>query len=175
MNRKVCAWIVLCCCMFVTQSFAKDVELKAGDAAPDLLGKDVEGKEVRLAEYAGKVVVVSFFATWCGPCQKELPMLESLQRAGANKGLQVIAVDWQEEGRVFRQLVKKNPEYQIKFVSDHRGSSGRSYGVRAIPHMFLIDKNGRIAFVNVGYGESVIDALVPEVNRALLANVTTSQ
>ena len=149
---------------------ASTVQLKAGDVAPDFLGRDLEGNDIRLASYAGKVVVVSFFASWCAPCRKELPMLEKLQRAGADKGLQVIAVNWKEERQVFRQLVKLNPDYQLKFVSDARGKAGNAYGVKAIPYMFLIGKDGKIASVTLGYGESVIDKLIPTLNEAMNAS-----
>jgi thiol-disulfide isomerase/thioredoxin len=145
-------------------------KLQVGVAAPDLLGRDIEGKQVRLSSYRDKVVIVSFFASWCEPCRKELPVLEKLQRAGASKGLQVIAIDWEEETQSFRRLVKQNPTYQLRFVSDALGGVGSAYGVKAIPYMFLIGKDGRIAFVNLGYGESIIDKLIPEVNAALNAN-----
>jgi thiol-disulfide isomerase/thioredoxin len=149
---------------------AQPPPLKAGDAAPDLLGKDEQRNAVRLIQYRGKVVVVSFFASWCEPCRKELPMLESLQRAGADKGLQVIAVDWNEDRRVFRDIMKIAKSYQLKFVSDENGWAASSYGVRAIPHMVLIGRDGKISYVQLGYGESVIDKLLPKVNEALLAS-----
>lgn len=154
--------------LFAARSLAaSDAELKVGDAAPDFLGRDVQGQEIRLTSYAGKVIIVSFFASWCAPCRQELPMLESLQRSGADKGVQVIAVDWKEDKQIFRKLVKLNPGYQLKFVSDPRGGAGNRYGVKAIPHMFLIGRDGKVVFANVGYGKSVIDRLVPEVNRVL--------
>jgi thiol-disulfide isomerase/thioredoxin len=157
---------------FPVPAFAKEPPTpQVGDAAPDLLGRDVEGKEVRLSGFRDKVVVVSFFASWCEPCREELPILESLQRAGASKGLQVIAVDSKEDPQVYRSLVKRNPAYQLRFVSDARGGVSNAYGVKAIPHMFLIGKDGKISFVNVGYGKSVINKLIPEVNAVLNVNV----
>lgn len=156
--------------LFAVQSLAAaNVEIKVGDPAPDFLGRDIDGKEIRLTSYKDKIIVVSFFASWCEPCRKELPMLENLQRAGADQGLQVIAVNWKEDKQVFRQLVKLNPDYQLKFVADPRGGTANKYGVKAIPHMFLIGRDGKVSFVNLGYGESVIDRLIPEVNKALNA------
>lgn len=140
--------------------------------APDLVGRDINNNAVRLTSLRGKVVVVSFFASWCEPCRKELPMLENLQRAAADKGLQVIAVNWKEDKAVFRALVKVNPQYQLKFLSDESGRIGATYGVKAIPHMFLVDRDGKISFVNVGYGSSVIDRLLPKVNEALTTATT---
>lgn len=83
--------------LFAVQALAAgNVEIKAGDMAPDSLGRDIDGNEIRLSDYKDKIVIVSFFASWCEPCRKELPMLESLQRAGADRGLQVIAVNWKD-------------------------------------------------------------------------------
>src|SRR5262245_14870088 len=83
--------------VFCVQSFAGEKGLNAGDMDPDLVGRDIHNHAVRLTSFRDKVVVVSFFATWCEPCRKELPMLEALQRVGADKGLQVIAVNWKED------------------------------------------------------------------------------
>jgi len=143
------------------------VQIKVGDTPPELLGKDVDGREVRLSDYRGKVVVMSFWATWCPPCRKELPILERLQEVGSDRGLQVIAVNWEEEGATFRRAVKILSSFQLKFVSDTSGKVGKSYGVNAIPTMLLIDKDGKVAFMTIGYGESVINSLVPAVNKAL--------
>ena len=161
-------------CLFGVQAFAaeKPQLLEAGDMAPDLVGRDINNNVVRLTSLRDKVVVVSFFASWCEPCRRELPMLEQLQRAGAEKGLQVIAVNWKEDRAVFRALVRANPGYQLKFVSDASGLVGSAYGVKAIPHMFLVGKDGRISFVNIGYGSSVIDRLLPKVNEALNGGAT---
>jgi len=82
-------------------------------------------------------------------------------------GLQVIAVNWEEEGATFRRAVKILSSFQLKFVSDTSGKVGKSYGVNAIPTMLLIDKDGKVAFMTIGYGESVINSLVPAVNKAL--------
>lgn len=172
--HRLLAALVVGSCFLLPALGAKPPKPQVGDVAPDLLGRDFQGKEVRLSGFPEKVVVVSFFATWCEPCRKELPILESLQRAGASKGLQVVAVDLKEDPQIFRTLVRSNPEYQLRFVHDSRGGIATTYGVEAIPHMFLIGKDGKISFVNVGYGSSVIDKLIPEVNAALNGTHTTA-
>ena len=144
--------------------------LQVGDMAPDYVGRDGQGKAVHLSDYRGKVVVLSFWATWCGPCLKELPVLEKVQRAAAPHGLQVLAVNWKEESRLFRKIRSTLAEYQLTLVSDESGRAGASYGVTAIPHMLLVGKDGRITFINIGYGESVLDKVVDEINKALAAN-----
>ena len=142
-------------------------KLAVGDEPPDVLGTDVGGKRVKLSDYPGKILVVSFWASWCGPCKKELPILENLQRAASKYGVEVLAVNWKEDRQVIRTFKKMSPALQMHLVSDASGLVGKSYGVTAIPHMLLIGRDGRIQFVNIGYGDSVIDSIVTEVNKAL--------
>ena len=142
-------------------------KLAVGDEPPDVLGTDVGGKRVKLSDYPGKILVVSFWASWCGPCKKELPILENLQRAASKYGVEVLAVNWMEDRQVIRTFKKMSPALQMHLVSDANGLVGKSYGVTAIPHMLLIGRDRRIQFVNIGYGDSVIDSIVTEVNKAL--------
>jgi thiol-disulfide isomerase/thioredoxin len=64
---------------------------KAGESAPDFAGQTYDGQTISLSEYTGKVVVLSFWASWCGPCQKELPMLEGIQQTAGKERVQVVA------------------------------------------------------------------------------------
>jgi thiol-disulfide isomerase/thioredoxin len=128
---------------------------------------------VRLTDYAGKVVVVSFWASWCGPCREELPVLEKLQQTAGPGKLAVVAVNWQQPGSVVKEL-KKNVALQMTVTSDVTGRAGRNYGVRAIPHMVLVGKDGNIAFINIGYGKSSLQHMLDAVNAALGASAVKS-
>lgn len=96
-------------------------------------------------------------------------MLESLQRIAADKGVQVIAVNWKEDEWAFRKMLKQDKlaGLQMLMLSDADGRAGDKYGVRAIPHLLIIGKDGRISFRHVGYSESSIEGMVSEVNKAL--------
>src|SRR5262249_28012720 len=78
--------------------------LKVGDAAPDYLGRDGSGKQVHLSDYRGKLVIVTFWASWCTPCRKELPVLATIQKEATHDRLQVFAVNWQENRDQFLQI-----------------------------------------------------------------------
>ena len=139
---------------------------EVGSAAPDVtLGMTSSGNPVKVSDYAGKVVVVSFWASWCSPCRKELPILEGLQIEGKGN-IQVVAVNI-ENRDVFRKASKLLGDLHLLLVNDRNDRSQGAYGVKAIPHMVIIGKDGRILSMHKGYGEESLTPIVEEINRAL--------
>jgi len=137
----------------------------AGDVAPDYVGRARDRRPVSLASYAGKVVVVSFWTSWCAPCRQELPVLDNLQRAGKG-AIQVVAVNCEDRDQFVRILdVLKG--FAVQFVSDADRRAQQAYGVTGFPHMVIIGRDGTIVRVHSGYGDGVIDEIVSEVNAAL--------
>jgi cytochrome c biogenesis protein CcmG/thiol:disulfide interchange protein DsbE len=118
--------------------------------APDFLLKDADGKAVHLSDYKGKVVLLDFFATWCGPCKIEIPWFMEFERKNKDRGFSVLGVSMDDEGwevvKPFLQNLSVN--YRVVIGND---STAQSYGgVDALPTTFLIDREGRIAAVHVG-------------------------
>jgi len=142
--------------------------LKVGDAPPDVFGKSSTGQVVHLSDYRGKIVVISFWATWCGPCRKELPVLVNLEKQATREKLIVLTVNWQQGYNEFRQIMKifKDMGTDITLISDEHGRAGAAYGVKGIPHMIILGRDGRIAAIHVGYSEEQLPVLVDEINSA---------
>ena len=140
-----------------------------GDLPPPYLGKDAHGDAVNVENLRGKVVIVTFWATWCGYCMKELPILGNLQQLAGNSQLQVVAVSHQESKDVFRQVRRRldNLKLGLILTDDSDNSISRTYGVNGIPHMVMIGRDGRIAQVYRGYDESLLDDIVKNINRLL--------
>jgi len=118
--------------------------------APDFALKDADGKTVHLSDYKGKVVLLDFFATWCGPCKIEIPWFMDFERQNKNRGFSVLGVSMDDEGwevvKPFLQDLGVN--YRVLIGND---MTAQSYGgVDALPTSFLIDREGRIAAVHVG-------------------------
>jgi len=139
-----------------------------GDTPPDVeLGVTSSGKAVKPQDYLGRVVVVTFWASWCGPCRKELPILESVQEQGKGQ-IQVIAVNI-EDPATFRKASRILKDQQMQLANDRNGVGQRAYHVKGIPHMMLIGRDGRILDVRTGYAEAAIPGIVDEINGALAA------
>lgn len=152
--------------LFATQVLA-DAKFEVGDALPSYLGKDPEGNKIELEDHLGKVVVVSFWASWCPPCLKELPALEAIQNAAGKDKLTVVAVNFKESKKQYRHIKKKLASLNLTLTHDKRGSLSRKYGVDAIPNTFIVGKDGKLAYHSVGYGDKTLDKLVTVLNKLL--------
>jgi peroxiredoxin len=115
-----------------------------GDPAPAVQLKDQAGKSFSLANYKGQVVVIDFWASWCGPCRKSLPELDGIQQRFAPQGLKVVGISLDAEAGAMTGFLEKVP-VGFTILHDPAGQTGEAYTVVAMPTTFLIDREGRIA------------------------------
>jgi thiol-disulfide isomerase/thioredoxin len=129
--------------------------VKNPDTAPVFLLNDLEGKPVSLAEAKGKVVLLNFWATWCGPCRAEIPDLVDLQKRYADK-LEIIALATQEDDadQVRRFVLDSGINYRVAMAPD---DVVREYGgIAALPTSFVIDAQGRVVQKHVGLNDPTL-------------------
>jgi thiol-disulfide isomerase/thioredoxin len=150
---------------------AKRPALPIGSVPEDQLGKDLEGNQVRISDYQGKVVIVSFWASWCGPCKKELPVLAGIVKRVGPDHLKVIAINYQDEQKPFKYVVNVLKDFPITILRDQNSKTAKKFDVQGIPRMIIIGRDGKVAADHTGYGESMIPELVEQLN-ALLAQKT---
>lgn len=120
------------------------------DPAPDFTLQDSGGQDVTLSELEGKVVLLNFWATWCGPCKIEMPWFLEFQQKYRDRGFTVIAVSMDEEGwDVVRPFLNElKPNFPVVIGNDKMGDDFG--GVVALPTTFIIDKEGKIASTHQG-------------------------
>ncbi len=121
--------------------------------ASDFTLETLDGRKVSLSSYKGQVVLLSFWATWCGPCKQEMPDMQTLYEGMKSKGLTIVAVDLMEDKDTVSRFVKDN-KYTFPVLLDTNGTVGGSttYGVSAIPTNYVIDRTGRIVGRAIGIG-----------------------
>jgi len=135
-----------------------------GASAPDFVSKDIDGKEISISGLRGKIVVLDFWATWCGPCKASLPHTQAAAEKYKDQGVVVLAVCTSDTRAKFEEFLKshqgKYPDILFACDPHEKGSadfSGRAshalYGLASIPTQFVIGRDGKIADVIVGFEE----------------------
>jgi peroxiredoxin len=139
------AFISMVCC---SQAVAGG---EVGSSAPAWKLRTVDGREVNSADFAGKVVVLDFWATWCPPCRAEIPGLVALQEKLGKAGLAIVGISVDQGGPdVVKKFIAENKiGYQIVLADDHVADAFG--GIEGIPTTFVIDRTGKIQLKEVGY------------------------
>jgi peroxiredoxin len=140
--------------------------IKVGAMAPDFTTQTLDGKDLKLSDYRGKVVILDFWATWCGPCLAAMPHTQEVAKHYKDQGVVVLGSCTSDTRAKFEGWVKTNQATYPDIIWSHdkaeRGAdrvSRKLYGVSGIPTQFIIDREGRIADIVVGYmkGEVLLD------------------
>lgn len=140
-----------------------------GDVPPPMLGLTHDDDRVQVPDFAGKVVVVTFWATWCPYCLKELPVLENVQNKVGKDRIAVIAVNTEDRATFRAAWRVLSPTLHLALLYDVGGAAQKTYGVKTLPHMVIIGRDGRIVKVSHGYSEDSLPAICDDINRALAA------
>jgi thiol-disulfide isomerase/thioredoxin len=162
-NWYVMAFVVvaLTCLSARYASAADDVKL-----APDFTLKSNSGDNVRLQEQRGNVVLVNFWASWCGPCREEMPHLEALQQDYQDLGFTILAVNV-DENPAKANLLLDDIAVSFPILFDQDDNTSKLYDVRAMPTTVIVDRDGKQRFVHLGY-KTGDEAKYQKVVKALL-------
>jgi thiol-disulfide isomerase/thioredoxin len=126
--------------------------LKEGTAIVDFELESLAGGNRSLSSFKGKVVFLNFWATWCGPCRQEMPSMERLYQQLKGRGLEIVAVNLQEDDRSIQKFIDK---YKLTFpvLLDKSGRVGSMYGARSIPTTYIVDRKGYVVAGTIGTRE----------------------
>ena len=162
-------------CTLIERHGTEKATVKSGQdrkPAPEFSLKDADGRTVTLADYKGKVVLLNFWATWCGPCKIEIPWFIDFEQKYKDRGFAVLGISMDEEGwEIVKPYIEKNKmNYRNMMGND---SIAQLYGgVDALPTTFLIDASGKIASTHVGlvsksdYENGIIELLLDGTKRS---------
>ncbi len=141
----------------------EELDLKAGDEAPAFYLKDLQGNDVFLRNFCGAklrqpwknktkyAVILSFFATWCGPCKREVPILEEVWEKNKDKNLKIFLVNVGEKKEVVKPFVSQQG-YKLPVLLDvYKVVSEKKYNIKSLPRLIIIDPNGTIRLVKRGF------------------------
>ena len=143
-----------------------------GKAAPSFTVLDLNGKEVSLSDFNGKVVILDFWATWCPPCVKEIPHFIELYKEYKNQGLAILGISVDQQGIGVVKAFNKKYKINYPIVMANRQVVNGYSNIRSIPTTFVIDPAGKIRRMYVGYREkSVFEADI----KALLPGASSGQ
>ena len=169
--------LVLCISAMILSGCARrpsesEPMLEIGQAAPLFKIPDLNGQQVSLDQYKGKIVMLDFWATWCGPCRMTMPIVENIQKEYADTVV-LLTINLQESRDVVRDYIRAEGIHS-RVLLDEEGSVGKLYGTESIPLQILIDKQGIVRFIQAGYGPGTASRLRAEINKLRQPAVLTS-
>jgi len=127
-------------------AFAAD----AGGPAPSFTLAALSGQQAALSQYKGQVVMVNFWATWCGPCQQEMPLLDQMYKKYKPAGFTLIGVNVDKEAPAVKDLMARKP-VSFPVLLDPANQVSKAYHVDEMPSSVLIDRKGEIRYIHRGY------------------------
>ncbi len=154
-----------------SSTFAGSKVLKVGDPLPDLSTFGLEGKLP--GDLKGKVVLLDFWASWCGPCKESFPVMDELQQKYGAKGLVILAVNVDEKIAAMQDFLKDRP---VKFTIVHDATKKLvgTANIASMPTSFLIGKDGKVVAIHKGFhGKDTAKEYVAEVEKLLAGNVAS--
>lgn len=156
-----------------TKHFAENPALSYAKRAPAFTVTALDGSKFTLDEMGGRVVLIDFWATWCGPCNEELPHMKKIAKEFAGQPLVIISVSWDSDDTKWRQFITKNEMTWVQY-RDANHELSKKFGIDAIPHYFTIDSDGVLTSEMLGEGSDVEGKLKKLVARAKAAQTTVA-
>jgi len=118
--------------------------------APDFTLKSRSGKNIRLSDLRGQVVMLNFWASWCGPCRQEMPILEQLSKRYGKLGFTMVGVNVEQDSSKAEAYLR-DVKVTFPILFDTTSSTSKLYSVNAMPTTIIIDRNGNMRFKHEGY------------------------
>lgn len=167
-KQLMTAGVVLAALSFQT-SAAELMPVQQAQLAPmtQVSLPDVYGGSLSLADFKGKVVLVDFWASWCGPCRQSFPWMNKLQKTYQAEGLEVVAINLDQDVELAKEFLQEVPA-QFTVLLDTDAQLPGEYGVMGMPSSYLIDRSGKIRAQHIGFHSDRVKGYEDTI-KALLA------
>ncbi len=156
--QQVVAGIALAACSALAQADA------VSGPAPDFTLKSTQGDNLRLEDYRGQVVMLNFWASWCGPCRQEMPIMDEIHAKYKDLGFTVLAVNVDEQSAEADRFLDAVP-VNFPVLYDSQSKVSELYGVDAMPYTVMIDRDGTRRFMHRGYQPGFEASYVQQVKQ----------
>jgi thiol-disulfide isomerase/thioredoxin len=158
------------CLMIFTLLFATSTSFAASEKlsgkAANFTLKSRSGKNIKLSELRGEVVMLNFWASWCGPCRKEMPLLEKIHKKYKRLGFTLLGVNVEENSKAAKNYLK-DVKVSFPILFDTINKTSKLYNVSAMPTTILIDRNGNKRFLHKGYKPGYENDYKKEIKKLL--------
>jgi len=134
--------------------------------AHDFTLKSRGGDNIRLNELAGQVVLINFWASWCGPCRKEMPKLEELHEKYKDLGVTILGINIDENSELSKKVLK-DITVTFPILYDNENKVSEQYSIEAMPATFLVDRNGNFRFRHDGYKAGYEDTYDQQIKQLM--------
>ena len=169
-DRAICRGVVRALYIYavlLAPVFAASAEKLIAQPAPDFSLKSLSGENLRLSEYRGEIVLVNFWASWCGPCREQMEVLSDLHAEFHDQGLNILSVSIDRKSRRATNLLEKlQPEFPV--LLDDRKTVSRLYDLGDMPFTMLVDHSGAVRAVYTGFKNEDVQAYQTQI-AALMA------
>jgi cytochrome c biogenesis protein CcmG, thiol:disulfide interchange protein DsbE len=167
-NRWAARQLGACWAFAFALASSPALALEAGQRAPEISATTLTGQSLRLGGFKGQVVLLDFWASWCGPCKKSFPWMNEMQAKYGPKGLRIVAINLDEQRENAERFLAQVPaKFTIGF--DTQGSTPGAFGVKGMPSSVLIGANGFIDSVHAGFRDEDAAVLEQRIVSALEA------
>ncbi|WP_285164588.1 TlpA family protein disulfide reductase [Shewanella goraebulensis] len=121
-----------------------------GQVSPDFTLKNMQGENQKLSEQRGNIILINFWASWCGPCRKEMPVLQKLQDKYQDLGVAVWGINVEQENQAGKDFLA-DLDLSFAIFFDETNSLSETYDVKAMPTTVMVDRDGVVRYVFLGY------------------------
>ncbi len=147
LSRNWMSLILVCSLSLAT---AGSVNAGSAKPAPNFTLKSLSGKNMKLSEMTGNVVLINFWASWCGPCREEMPLLNALHKKYEPLGFTVLGVNVEEQTDKARGFLRDFP-VDFPVLLDNKNQVSQMYNVIAMPTTVVVDRDGNMRYIHKGY------------------------